>query len=199
MRLGILGGTFDPVHRGHLALAHAACDELGLDEVLFLPAGQPWRKAGRMIASNEHRLAMLRRALEGEAAFPVSTLELERPGPSYTADTLEALRDDRAEDELFSLLGEDALTDLPNWARPQRILELAMLAVARRADTSPKALEETERQLPGLGERVIWLKMSAVAVSATEIRERVRAGQPIGDLAPVTVEEYIREQGLYRE
>ncbi|MCH8919251.1 MAG: nicotinate (nicotinamide) nucleotide adenylyltransferase [Chloroflexi bacterium] len=199
MRLGILGGTFDPVHRGHLALAHAACDELGLDEVLFLPAGQPWRKAGRMIASNEHRLAMLRRALEGEAAFPVSTLELERPGPSYTADTLEALRDDRPEDELFSLLGEDALTDLPNWARPQRILELAMLAVARRADTSPKALEETERQLPGLGERVIWLKMSAVAVSATEIRERVRAGQPIGDLAPVTVEEYIREQGLYRE
>ena len=199
MRLGILGGTFDPVHRGHLALAHAACDELSLDEVLFLPAGQPWRKAGRIIASNEHRLAMLRRALEGEAAFPVSTLELERPGPSYTADTLEALKVDRPEDELFFLLGEDALMDLPNWERPQRILELAMLAVARRADTSPKALEETERHLPGLGERVIWLKMSAVAVSATEIRERVRGGQPIGDLALATVEEYIREQGLYRE
>ena len=199
MRLGILGGTFDPVHRGHLALAHAACDELGLDEVLFLPAGQPWRKAGRIIASSEHRLAMLRRTLEGEAAFPVSKLELERTGPSYTADTLEALRDDRPEDELFFLLGEDALMDLPNWARPQRILELAMLAVARREDSSAEALAEAERRLPGLGERVIWLKMPAVAVSATEVRERVREGQPIGDLAPAGVQEYIRKQGLYRE
>ncbi len=198
MRLGLLGGTFDPVHRGHLALARAARDELGLDEVLFLPAGQPWRKAGRIIAANEHRLAMLRRALEGEAAFQVSRLELERPGPSYTADTLEALRDDRAEDELFFLLGEDALMDLSNWARPQRILELARLAVARRADTSPEALEEAERRFPRLGERVIWLKMPTVAVSATEIRKRVRRGQPIGDLVPVTVEEYIRKQGLYR-
>ncbi len=198
MRLGILGGTFDPVHRGHLALARAASDELGLDEVLFLPAGQPWRKAGQTIASNEHRLAMLRRALEGEAAFQVSRLELERPGPSYTADTLEALRDDRPEDELFFLLGEDALMDLPNWARPQRILELARLAVARRADSSPEALEEAERRLPGLGERVVWLKMSVVAVSATEIRERVREGQPMGGLVPATVEQYIRMQGLYR-
>ena len=197
MRLGLLGGTFDPVHRGHLALARAARDELGLDEVLFLPAGQPWRKAGQMIASNEHRLAMLRRALEGEAAFQVSRLELERPGPSYTADTLEALRDDRPEDELFFLLGEDALMDLPNWERPRRIPELARLAVARRADSSPEALEEAERRLPGLGERVVWLKMSVVAVSATEIRERVREGQPIGGLVPATVEEYIRKQGLY--
>lgn len=199
MRLGLLGGTFDPVHRGHLALACAARDELGLDEVLFLPAGQPWRKAGRMIASDEHRLAMLRRALEGEPAFRVSRLELERPGPSYMADTLEALRDDHPEDELFFLLGEDALMDLPNWARPQRILELARLAVARRADTSPEALEEAEQRSPGLGERVVWLKMPAVAVSATEIRERVREGQPIGGLVLATVEEYIRKQGLYRE
>ncbi len=197
MRLGLLGGTFDPVHRGHLALARAAHDELGLDEVLFLPAGQPWRKAGQMIAANEHRLAMLRRALEGEAAFQVSRLELERPGPSYTADTLEALSDDRPEDELFFLLGEDALMDLPNWERPPRILELARLAVARRADSSPEALEEAARRLPGLGERVVWLKMPAVAVSATEIRERVREGQPIGGLVPATVEEYIRMQGLY--
>ena len=197
MRLGLLGGTFDPVHRGHLALARAARDELGLDEVLFLPAGQPWRKAGQMIASNEHRLAMLRRALEGEAAFHVSRLELERPGPSYTTDTLEALRDDHPEDELFFLLGEDALMDLPNWERPRRILELARLAVARRADSSLETLEEAERRLPGLGERVVWLRMPAVAVSATEIRERVREGQPIGGLVPATVEEYIRKQGLY--
>ena len=155
------------------------------------------RCAGRMIAANEHRLAMLRLALEGEPGLRVATLELERKGPTYTADTLEALRDDRPEDELFFLMGEDALMDLPNWARPQRILELARLVVARREDSSLEALEEAERRLPGLGERVAWLKMPVVAVSATEIRERVREDQPIGDLAPAAVEEYIREQGLY--
>ncbi len=199
MRLGFLGGTFDPVHRGHLALARAGRDELGLEEVLFLPAGQPWRKTGRMITSNEHRLAMLRLALEGEPAFRLSRMEVERPGPSYTADTLEVLRDDRSEDELFFLLGEDALMDFPNWARPERILELVRLAVARRADSSPEALGEAERRLPGMGKRVIWLKMPAVVVSATEIRERMREGQSIGDLVPATVEEYIRAHGLYRE
>ncbi len=199
MRLGILGGTFDPVHRGHLALARAARDELGLNEVLFLPAGQPWRKAGRTIAPHEQRLAMLRRALEGEPAFRVSTMELERPGASYTADTLETLTAARPGDEVVFILGEDALRDLPNWARPERILELAELAVARRADASPGGLEEAERRLPGLGKRIVWLKMPVVAVSATEIRERVRGGQPIGDMVPAAVEAYIRAQGLYRE
>ena len=198
LRLGVLGGTFDPVHRGHLALAAAARDELGLGEVLFVPAGQPWRKAGRSIGSEEHRLAMLRRALEGEDAFRVATLELERDGPSYTADTLEALQAARPDDELVFILGEDALADLPNWVRPERILELARLAVARRSDMASRAVEEAERRLPGLAKRVVWLKMPLVEVSATEIRERVRRGQPIDEMVPPAVEAYIREHGLYR-
>lgn len=189
----MLGGTFDPVHRGHLALARAARDELGLDEVLFVPAGQPWRKAGRIVAPAAHRLAMLWLALAGEPAFRVETLELDRPGPSYTADTLEALRSARPDDELFLIAGEDALVDLPNWMRPERILELATLAVARRADV-PKAAEE---RLPGLSEGVVWLKMPLLSVSATEIRDRVRRGLPIDDLVPPTVAAYIREHGLY--
>jgi len=193
MRLGVLGGTFDPVHRGHLALAGAARDELALDEVLFVPAGQPWRKAGRIIAPAEHRLAMLRLAISDDSAFRVETLELERPGPSYTADTLEALGAARPGVELFLVLGEDALADLPNWVRPERILELATLAVARRAGAP-----EGERQLPGLRERLVWLKMPLVEVTATEVRERVARGEPIGELAPAAVEAYIREQGLYR-
>jgi nicotinate-nucleotide adenylyltransferase len=198
LRLGILGGTFDPVHRGHLALARAALDEVALDRVLFLPAGQPWRKADRQITSADHRLAMLRLVLEGEGAFEIATLELEREGPSYAADTLEALQGDRPRDELFFILGEDALVDLPNWARPRRILELAVLVVARRAGVERKAVEEAGQQLPGLLDRVVWLKMPLVDVSGTEIRERVRRGLPVGgDLMLPAEEAYIRERGLY--
>ena len=157
MRAGVLGGTFDPVHRGHLALATAAREELALDEVLFVPAGQPWRKAGRIVAPAQHRLAMLRLALDEEPAFRVETLELERPGPSYTADTLEAVAEARPGDELFFIVGEDALADLPNWVRPERILELATLAVARRDDVPPAALAEGQARLPGLASRAVWL------------------------------------------
>ncbi len=199
MRLGILGGTFDPVHRGHLALARAAGDEFGLEKVLFVPAGQPWRKAGLTIASGEDRLAMVQLALEGEEAFEIGTLEIEQAGPSYTVDTLEALRADRPDDELVFILGEDALRDLPNWHRPERILELAKLAVARRADVSPEALEGAGRQLPGLLERVVWLEMPLVEVSATGIRERVKDGLSIAEMVPPSVEEYIRQHRLYRE
>ena len=194
LRVGVLGGTFDPVHRGHLALARAARDELGLDELLFVPAGQPWRKAGRIVAAANHRLAMLRLALKGELGFRVETLEMDRPGPSYTADTLEALRAARPGDELFFVIGEDALADLPNWVRPGRILELATLAVARRVDVPNAAAEGP----PGLRERVVWLKMPLLAVSATEIRDRVRRGLPVDGLVPPAVAAYIREHRLYR-
>lgn len=199
MRLGILGGTFDPVHRGHLALAAAARDELRLGRVLFVPAGQPWRKAEGSITADEHRVAMLRGALEAERGFEIATLELERAGPSYTVDTLEALRAGGPGNEMFFILGEDAVADLPNWVRPERILELAKLAVARRSGGHSEAVEEAARRLPGLAERVVWLAMPLVEVSATEIRERVRRGLPIGGMVLPAVEAYIREQGLYRE
>jgi nicotinate-nucleotide adenylyltransferase len=198
LRLGILGGTFDPVHCGHLLLGAAARDELELDRVLFVPAGQPWRKAGRSITSAEHRLAMLGLALEGEETFETALLELEREGPSYAADTLEALRRDRPNDELFFILGEDALVDVPNWARPGRILELAVLVVARRVGVERRAVDEAARRLPGLLEHAVWLKMQVVDVSGTEIRDRVRRGLPVGDVMPPAQEEYIREHGLYR-
>lgn len=198
MRLGVLGGTFDPVHRGHLALAGAARDELGLEQVLFVPAGQPWRKTGQEIGANGDRLAMLRLALEGDPSFEIATLELERSGPSYTADTLEALAAQRRGDELYFIVGQDALADLPNWVRPERILELARLAVARRPEVSAEALEEAQRRVPRLRERVFWLKMPPVEVSATEIRERVGRGQPIRGMVAPAVERYIQQHGLYR-
>ncbi len=119
---------------------------------------------------------------------------MDRPGPSYTAETLEVLRAARPGDELFLVLGEDALADLPHWVRPERILELATLAVARREGVQ----RASAVRLSGLSERVIWLKMPLVPVSATEIRERVRRGLPVGELVPPVVEAYIREHGLYR-
>lgn len=198
MRVGILGGTFDPVHRGHLLLARAALEELRLGKVLFVPAGRPWRKADRDVTSPKYRLSMLQLALEGEGAFEIATLELEREGPSYSVDTLEALKREEPQDELFFILGEDALVDLPNWARPGRILELAALVVARRAGVGRSAVEEAGRRLPGLLDRAVWLKMPLVEISASDIRDRVRSGLPIGDLVPQSVEKYIREHGLYR-
>jgi nicotinate-nucleotide adenylyltransferase len=197
LRLGILGGTFDPVHRGHLLLAAAARDELGLGRVLFVPAGQPWRKADRHITSGEHRLGMLRLAMKGEETFEIATMELEREGPSYAADTLEVLRMDHPEDELFFVLGEDALVDLPSWARPERILELATLVVARRAGVELAAVEKAGQRLPGLLDRAVWLKMPLVDVTATAVRERVRRVLPVDDLLPEAVETYIRERQVY--
>lgn len=193
MRLGVLGGTFDPVHVGHVALGRAARDQVPLDEVLFVPAGQPWRKASRDITPDQHRLAMVRLAIEGEPAFVVSTIELDREGPSYTADTLEALRGERPGSELFFIIGEDALADLPNWVRPQRIVELAKLAVARR----PGAQGAPESALSGLRDRIVWLDMPPMDVSATEIRRRLRDGEAVEGMLPAGVEAYIRESGLY--
>ena len=198
MNIGVLGGTFDPIHMGHLIIAEEVRARLDLTEILFVPAGQPWRKAARPITSGEHRLAMLRLALEGKGAFEIATVELEREGPSYAADTLEALRRDRPNDELFFILGEDALVDLPNWARTGRILELAVLVLARRVGVERKSVEEVGGRLPGLLDRAIWLKMPLVDVSGTEIRDRVRRGLPVGDLMPPLVEAYIREHRLYR-
>jgi nicotinate-nucleotide adenylyltransferase len=195
--LGILGGTFDPVHQGHLILAAMAHEQLALDWVSFVPAGQPWRKARRTVAPAEHRVRMLQLATAHNSAFDVVTVEAERPGPSYTSDTLEWFREQQSTAELFFILGQDALADLPNWHRPGRILELASLALARRPG-GRSSVKRAEGALPGLAERVISLSMPRVEISASEIRRRVREGLPIRYLVPDPVEAYIREQGLYR-
>jgi nicotinate-nucleotide adenylyltransferase len=193
LRLGILGGTFDPVHLGHLILAETAREENSLDRVLFIPTGLPWRKSGRNIAPAEHRLAMLRLAIEGNDSFEISTVEVDRGGPSYTADTLEELGDTYPGADFFFIMGEDSLADLPNWRRPQRIVELATLLVAGRggAEGPPGSAP------PGLEARVEWLRMPLVQISATDIRERVRRGRSVRYFVPAAVEEYIREHGLY--
>lgn len=197
MRVGVLGGSFDPVHFGHLGLAGAAYEQAGLERVIFVPAGYQWRKADRKMASAWDRCEMVRLAIAGQPQFGLATLEVEREGPSYSDVTLEALQEERAGAELVFILGQDALADLPNWHAPERVLELATLAVARRdGNGGPPASEVLPGDLSG---RVIWLDMPTVAVSATDVRERVRAGRPIEGLVPDAVLDYIAAEKLYRD
>jgi nicotinate-nucleotide adenylyltransferase len=200
LRLGILGGTFDPPHIGHLILAEETRLALALEQVLFVPAGAPWRKAGQELSPREHRLAMVRLAVDDNPHFAVSTLEIDRQGPSYTADTMAELREQSGrETELFFIMGADSLADFPHWHEPQRILELARLAVAERPEPEDVGLEEglAEDLARAMGERVLWLRMPLIAISASAVRERVRQGLSIRYWVPTAVEEYIRRHGLY--
>ena len=197
IRLGILGGTFDPVHIGHLALAEQAREQLALERVLWVPSGDPWRKADRAVTATEHRAAMVRLAIEGHVSHELCLLEIERSGPSYSVETLAELRRVEPDCELFFLLGLDALKDLPNWHEPGQLSELSTLAVAARGDSRPTE-EELDRLVPGLGERVVWLEMPHLDVSATELRRLAAAGAGLRDRTPASVEAYIREHRLYR-
>jgi len=200
MNLGILGGTFDPPHIGHLMLAEEARLALSLGQVLFVPAGDPWRKAGRELSPPEHRLAMVRLAVGDDPHYAVSTVELDRSGPSYTADTIAELRDQFGlETEFFLIMGADSLADFPHWREPLRILELARLAVAERPERQDAGFGEAlpEELAGAMRQGVVWLRMPLVAISASAVRERVRRGLSIRYWVPPPVEEYIRQHGLY--
>lgn len=196
MKRGVLGGTFDPVHRAHLELAECAQEQLALESILWIPAGDPWRKKGRTIAPAKDRLAMVRLAVEHEPAWSVSIIELERKGPSYSVDTLEELRELHKGDTVTLLLGQDALEDLPNWHEPERLIQLTTLAVAVRGDKKQTGVE-LEALLPGLSKRVTWLGMPQLPFSATQIRTLASKGTPLEGFVPSTVEAYIRKHHLY--
>lgn len=199
MKVGVMGGTFDPIHLAHLILAEQARVFLGLDRVLFVPAGAPWRKADRRIAPVADRVAMVRAALAGDPYFEVSLIESERRGPSYTVDTLSVLqRQLGPQAELHFILGQDALADLPNWREPTRIVQLARLAVAARPGCPPPDPTALERAVPGIRERIDVVPMPQVDISSTDIRRRVAQGISIRFLVPAAVEAYITAHGLYR-
>jgi nicotinate-nucleotide adenylyltransferase len=200
MNIGVLGGTFDPVHSGHLAIAGAAQAQLGLSQVLFLPAGVPWLKGHRDITPGEWRVAMLELAIAPYPSFHVSRVELERPGHSYTADTLEELKREFGGDaNLYFIMGVDALSELPLWHQPQRIIELCYLVAARRPGSRPPDIESLEGGLPGASKRVIILDNEPVDASSSGIRERVAQNRSIEGLVPDAVAGYIEEHGLYRK
>jgi len=198
MKIGVLGGTFDPIHIGHLKVAEAVTTSLTLDEVIFMPAGQPWLKINNAISPAEHRLQMMRLALAGRANFRLSTMEIERPGPTYTVDTMAELERQLGEgDELFFILGWDNLTQLPQWHEPSRLIKLCRLVAVPRVDFSPPDLASLEAAIPGLEQRVILLEKPRIDVNASEIRRMVRDGLSIQNLVPEPVERYIKEHKLY--
>ncbi|MFO1326617.1 MAG: nicotinate-nucleotide adenylyltransferase [Rubrivivax sp.] len=190
-RLGLFGGSFDPVHRAHLALAQAARAELGLDRVLWIPAGQPWQKVRPMTAA-AHRLAMLQLALAGEAGHAIDRREIERPGPTFTVDTVDALHAEHPDAELFLLIGQDQYAAFHTWHRWRDIVRQVVLAVAQRPGTPTAADPEVERA------PMRPVPLPPMDVAATTIRERVAAARPIDDLVPAQVARYIESQGLYR-
>lgn len=201
--VGILGGTFDPIHLGHLALARAARSSLGLDEILFVPAALPPHKLGRPISPASDRLAMVELAVEGEPATAVSTIELDRPGPSYTFDTVRELLDraERADQpvDVTVILSAESFADLPEWHSADRLVALATIAVAPRPGhplPEPTALAD---RLPGLVGRLAVVHGTLPDISASKIRARVAAGRPIDHLVPPRVAAYIEEHHLYRE
>ncbi len=196
-RIGMLGGTFDPPHNGHLALADAARRTLNLDRVVFVPAGDPWRKRDREVTPAAARLEMVREAVAGLSWAQVSAIEVDRVGASYTADTLAALV--QPGEDWWFILGADALADLPYWRDPERIVSLARLAVARRPDTEGPLLSgEVRRAVPGIEGRIDFVYMARFEVSATEIRRRVAAGESTDELLPHAVREVMDRRGLYR-
>ncbi len=196
LKIGVFGGTFDPPHYGHLLLAEQAREQLGLERVLWVPAGDPWRKAGAPVSPASHRLAMLRLAVEGNDSFEIDTSELERPGPSYTVDTLTLLQTKNPAPELFFLLGADALADLSNWHDPARLAEVARLGTAARGGKRiPDAVLET--LLPGLSSHIEWFNMPRLDISATDVRARSEQGQSLRYFVPPAVETYCARHNLY--
>ncbi len=200
MKIGVLGGTFDPIHTGHLVLAEEVRLRLGLAEVLFVPAGRPWLKSGTPISPAEHRVRMVRLAIAGRLYFKLSTMEVDRPGPSYTVDTMLKLKSQLASgDELYFILGWDNLEELPRWHEPKRLIELCRLVAVPRVGCPVPDLKTLEADAPGLFKRVIMLDKPEIDISASVIRERVAQGLSIEHLVPEAVGKYIREQKLYKE
>lgn len=202
MRLGIFGGSFDPVHYGHLLLAESCREQLSLDKVFFVPAGLPPHKQKARLTPAVHRLAMLELAIGGEAEFDICRFEIDREEISYTVETIRWFRAQFPQAELFLLVGADMLNDLPNWREAGEICRLAQTVGVRRGGSAPPSLESLVPLLPP--ERLEWLKnnrvdMPEVALSSSEIRHRVRRGRSIRFWVPKAVEQYILHHKLYRD
>ncbi len=200
--IGILGGTFDPIHIGHLAIAEEARETLGLERVLFVPARVPVHKPGARVAAAADRVAMVSAAIAGNPAFAIERAEVDRPGPSYAVDTLEGLtaaaRAEGRPTEFTFILSAEAYAGLATWHRPDRLLELCRLAVVPRPGAAPADPVEMERVVPGAAARTVVLDGPSLAVSGSAIRARIAAGRSIRYLVPDAVIAYIGDHRLYQ-
>jgi len=198
MNIGVMGGTFDPIHNGHLAVAEEVRSRLDLTVILFVPAGQPWLKMDNPVSPAEHRVHMVRLAIADKPNLKLSTIEIERPGATYTVDTMAELQAQLgAENDLFFILGWGSLAELPQWKESSRLITMCHLAVVPRPGYPRPDLKALEALIPGLSQRVILLEKPEIDISASEIRDRVARGLSITHLVPEPVESYIKQQKLY--
>lgn len=196
--IGIMGGTFDPIHVGHLAVAEEAREALVLDRVLFVPAGQPPHKLPGSVSPVRDRVAMVELAIEDNPAFELSTLEIEREGPSFTVDTVEALAGTHPGMTLHLILSAETFAELPSWHEPERLFEAARMAVVPREGYPAPDPAWLGRAFPGREDRVDYLGGPRIGLSSTALRARVAAGRSIRYLVPPAVEAYIADHNLYR-
>lgn len=198
LKTGILGGTFDPIHTGHLILAEEVKSRLGLDEIIFIPTGQPYYKADKTISPATDRLNMVKLAISGKPYFRVMDIEIKRSGPTYTADTLNDLKLILPEKtELYFILGWDNLEALPRWHKAPEIIRLCQLVAVPRIGQVKPDVDELDDKLPCLQQSLIMLSKPEVDVSSSLVRERVENGQGVEHLVPEAVAAYIKEHGLY--
>lgn len=198
MRVGIMGGTFDPVHLGHLLVAEEVRVQLGLERVIFLPAGQPWLRRHEPLSPAVDRMNMVELAVAGHPNFEACSSEIERGGPTYTVDTLEVLADLLGKDAcLFFILGSDALADFPRWKDPDRILELCSLAVVSRPGCDEFDRREWAARFPQASGKAVPMVTPLIGISGTEIRRRAAGGGSLRYMVPDAVADYIRDHGLY--
>jgi nicotinate-nucleotide adenylyltransferase len=199
MRIGVLGGTFDPVHLGHLIVAEEARVRLKLDQVIFMPAGQPWLKAGQCLTPGGHRLQMVELAVASNPFFRVASNEVERPGATYTVDTLVELNRELGPNaSLYFILGMDSLAQFHRWKEPDQLLELCQLVVVSRPGHQNVDVNDLVARFPQAGPGLVLLTVPRIEISSTEVRRRVAEGISIRYLVPEAVEEYISEHRLYQ-
>ena len=197
MNIGVLGGTFDPIHIGHLTLAEEVRARLNLAEIIFVPAGQPWLNKTSPISAAEHRVEMVRLAIAGKPYFKLSTIEIDEL-PSNTVDTIaELLAELSPRDELFLIVSWDTLAGLPNWWEPWRLIKMCRLVAVPRPGSPRPDLKALEAIIPGLSQRVTLMDKPEIDISASAIRNRVAQGLSIHHLVPEPVDEYIRQHKLY--
>jgi len=198
MRLGIMGGTFDPIHRGHLFIARSAMREARLDRVLFLPDGDPPHKLPGTPGAD--RLAMVKLAIDNQEGFEASDMELRRQGTTYTVDTLEQLRAQAPDRELFFIVGSDTLKQFPTWKTAWKVATLCRMIIALRPGDSPEETRWLQRKLfADYGLETVLLSEPGPDISSTQVREQLRAGQPTDILVPAPVADYIRANNLYSQ
>lgn len=198
MRIGILGGTFDPIHVGHLVAAEEVRCRLKLEKVLFVPAGQPPHKKSQEVTPAIHRVKMVVLSIATNPFFELSLVDVKRPGRSYTVETLEIIkRESGPSTELYFIIGMDSLSDLLTWKDPGRLITLAKLAVVNRPPYPQVDLASLEKKLPGVSARVDMVDMPGIYIASSDLQERVATGRPIKYQVLESVEKYIKEVGLY--